>query len=165
MSFFTAFDPESKNSGYKDSRDQPIYDITVREQVIKHFVEDMTFFQRVSSTYDIILGKHYDINIDNKTDSEEMGRKGALDYLILPLLSRKLMHDGYKPAKGITLANVSLLAIALTIEAARVGTAFALTALLIPVIALVHALKDYLCPAPSNLDQNLMYQTNNHVHP
>ena len=98
LSFFRALNPNSKNSGIAYIPDHKFYEIretemqddTVGESIRKTFYRnDLNFFEGIEATCNILMGDHYDL------DCNKHGQKGVLDYLIFPLIARKLIADTY----------------------------------------------------------------------
>lgn len=123
-------------------------DITLSEAIKKAIHTDLNIIEGIIATFHIIVGSHYDMQLVGRNDCKG-GAKGILDFLILPLLARKLFADTFEPDQTNTLFNILAWTIALPIEVARLSAGLALTALLVPVIALVHAIKA-LMPEPAN---------------
>ena len=90
LSFFRALNPASPNSGIGSvinngrltKKGPEKIDLTVSENISEIWKSDLNF---LSATYNIIIGTHYPF--------EGQGKKGALDYLIFPLVARKLLMD------------------------------------------------------------------------
>jgi hypothetical protein len=148
LSFFRALNPASKHSGItyclaKDWFGQPLpfqgqemEDITVLENIRKAFNQDLSFFDAINATFDILLGNHYDRYLQGH------GNKGALDFLILPLIARKLIADTYLTENtNSTFTNAISFVVAAPIELIRGASAVVLTAVLIPIVAVVHILR------------------------
>jgi len=148
LSFFRALDPTSENSGITyclaaGSRCQgkEMLDYTVGESIANVFNRDLDFISGLHATYHMLVGTHYDIHLNGRNDNKG-GAKGALDYLILPLVARKLLADSYLPERvGRDLLNALAWTVAIPLELARFTAAFALTLLLVPVVAIVHLIK------------------------
>lgn len=142
--------------------DKEMRDELVWEKIKQNWDRPLTFFQRIKESFDIIMGDHYDQNLNGH------GSKGLLDFLILPLLSRKLLYlylstfkfrkddDPYfPPSYAEYLRNLSnsfwfiftsfigapILGIVSSIELARVVLSTAITVLSLPVITGIHFLK------------------------
>ncbi len=95
-------------------------------------------------TYEIIVGCHYDVYLRGYLNGHG-GSKGFLDYLVLPLLARKLVGDYFLPEnRNSTAINILRLAIALPLEFARIATGIALTIALTPVVVFAHIIKRFL---------------------
>ena len=87
----------------------------------------------LSATYNIIIGTHYPF--------KGQGKKGALDYLIFPLVARKLFMDAVQEDCSIGYVFVVFL-VALPLELVRHSAAIALTLLLAPIVAVKHIMPD-----------------------
>lgn len=147
-SFFRALNPTSKNSGivYCLARNNPcqgteMIDSTVSVNVRTAFNSDLDYFSGLTATYNILVGQHYDLYLRGRNDSQG-GAKGALDYLIFPLIARKLIADTYlDERRESVLSNALAWFVAIPLEIARFSAAIALTLILAPVVALVHLIK------------------------
>ncbi|WP_149865274.1 hypothetical protein [Legionella saoudiensis] len=149
FSFFSALNPASCNSGvtYRfGGSDDPcqgkeMIDSLVSENIYKAWNSNLDFQSALYAAYEILMGEHYDLYFHGQNDCRG-GAKGALDYLIFPLVARKLITDFYSET-NITLSifNVLVWSIAVPLEVARFSAAVGLTLLLTPVIALVHLLR------------------------
>lgn len=149
FSFFRALNPASCNSGvtYRfGGSDDPcqgkeMIDSHVSENIYKAWNSNLDFQSALYATYDILMGDHYDLYFHGQNDCRG-GAKGALDYLIFPLVARKLIADFYFET-NITLSLPNILAwfIAVPLEIARFSAAVGLTLLLTPIIALVQLFK------------------------
>ena len=120
-------------------------DLTVGECIADAFKRDLDFLSGLNATYNILVGRHYELFLEGREDNKG-GKKGALDYLILPLVARKLISDSRlneRRTSGLAngLANMVAWSVAVPLELARFTAAFALTLLLAPVVALVHLVK------------------------
>ncbi len=148
LPFFSALDPTSKKSGItyclagnRPCQGKEMLDFTVGECIADAFNSDLDFLSGLNATYNILVGRHYDLYLKGALTSKG-GTKGALDYLILPLVARKLISDSYlSERRNSRLANVLAWTVAVPLELVRFAAAFALTLLLVPVIALVHIVK------------------------
>lgn len=147
-SFFRALNPASSRSGitYRLAGDSPcqneeMIDTLVSENIANAWHSRLDLKSALNATYDILMGEHYDLYLHGRNDCRG-GAKGVLDYLIFPLVARKLIADFYLDSY-ITLSFTNILAwsIALPLELARFSAAVALTLLLAPVVALVHLLR------------------------
>jgi hypothetical protein len=143
LPFFRALDPTSKKSGItyclaygSVHQNTEMLDVTVGESIADAFNHNLDFLFGLNATYNIIVGTHYDLYVTGQ------GKKGMLDYLILPLVARKLIADSYlDERKNSVLVNILAWTVATPIECARFTAAFALTLLLAPIVALVHLVK------------------------
>ena len=149
FSFFRALNPASCNSGvtYRfGGSDDPcqgkeMIDSLVSENIYKAWNSNLDFQSALYATYDILMGDHYDLYFHGQNDCRG-GSKGALDYLIFPLVARKLIADFYFETNiRVSIFNVLAWSIALPLEVTRFSAAVGLTLLLTPVIALVHLLR------------------------
>lgn len=145
-SYYRALNPNSQRSGIyyslvKDCffQNYEMPDKTIGEQIIaldkNKLLDPIMLFQ-------LLHGNHYDIT---KTGH---GRKGLLDFLLFPLLTRKIIADLFLPKKpiqdplmlrGIFLENLLIflvvLPVALLFECLRLFLAIALTlALWVPIV-------------------------------
>lgn len=143
-SFFHALNPVKKNSGitycllkpHHPLQGKEMLDATVGSSIHTAFKSDLNFLSGLNATFNILVGEHFDLS------GKGSSAKGVLDFLILPLLARKLIADTCLPERqGITFINALAFAIAAPIEIARFGAGIALTLLLSPIVALVHLIK------------------------
>lgn len=116
-------------------------DATLAESINKAIHSDFNVIEGIVATFNIIVGGHYDVNAVGRNNCKG-GAKGVLDFLILPLLARKLIADTLEPDHTSRLLNILAWTVALPIEIARISAGLALTVLLAPIVALVHAIKD-----------------------
>lgn len=151
MSFFDnaklyrrALNPFSKKSGVKHylapycpTGFNEMDDILVEEQIKESIKRDVFFSDRIASTFSILYGDHYD------EDRNGRGRKGALDYFIFPLLSRKLLSDIYSYERRghiyTSVLNLFSRCIAVPLEVVRFSLSLAITLVLFPIVLLIHA--------------------------
>ena len=99
--------------------------------------EGFTYWERMCATWHIIVGNHYDSVNAGETS------KGVLDFLIFPLVARKLFCDCESEKRGLKtpIKNGFSLALAFPLEMIRVLIGLALLALLtVTVLPVVHAL-------------------------
>lgn len=148
LSFFRALNPTSKDSGIvyclargNSCQGTEMIDRTVAENVRTAFNSDLDYFSGLSATYNVLVGQHYDLYLQGRNDSKG-GAKGTLDYLIFPLIARKLIADTYLDERRESgFSNALAWIVAIPLELARFSAGIALTLLLAPVIALVHLIK------------------------
>ncbi len=119
---------------------QEMIDATLSESIRAAIHDDLNFIEGIITTFNILVGDHYDINLKGWNDNKG-GAKGVFDFLILPLLARKLIADTFLAERTNILVNAIAWTIALPIEIARFGAGIALTLLLAPVVAVVHLIK------------------------
>lgn len=147
-SFFRAINPASRYSGIQYSlatgrncNGKEMLDEYVSHNLIKALTDDLNFFEGIAATYEILVGTHYDIPIKGRDDCKG-GAKGLLDYIIWPLVARKLIADSYlDERKSADIKNTVAFSIGIPLEVARFSTGFLLTGMLVPVVAMVHLLK------------------------
>jgi hypothetical protein len=99
--------------------------------------ESFTYWERMCATWHIIMGNHYDSANAGQTS------KGVLDFLIFPLVARKLFCECESEKRGLKtpIQNGFSLAVAFPLEIIRVLIGLALLALLtVTVLPVVHAL-------------------------
>ena len=157
LSFLQSLDPTTKNSGLtnKHVTDNSIFnpqktDLTVTEN-LSAFGDDLDLWSDLCMPFHLLVGSHY----SNSPYNEYFGAKGLLDYLIFPLLARKLIMDTYlESRKDCYLVNTLAWLIALPLEAIRLGIGLAITVLLAPVIALTHGL--YTCTFKNDLSEEYL---------
>ncbi|MBA2652436.1 MAG: hypothetical protein H0U73_09255 [Tatlockia sp.] len=158
LPFFRALNPTSDKSGidYALARnlaldsDYPaqgheMLDYTVSEVIKREYNGKLDFINGMVSTFHIIVGGHYDIPLKGAIGCWG-GSKGILDYLILPLIARKLIADTYLSERQTThLFNTLAWAAALPIEILRFSAGIALTLILIPIVALTTFARSFEC--------------------
>ncbi len=166
LSFFQALNPVATQSGIKYSlakeyysdqlnifrvlplilsqdfpcQNQEMIDATLSESIRAAIHNDVNFIEGIITTFNILVGGHYDLRLKGRNDNNG-GAKGVLDFLILPLLARKLIADTFLPERTNILMNALAWTVALPIEIARFSAGIALTLLLAPVVAVVHLIK------------------------
>ncbi|MDP1603703.1 MAG: hypothetical protein Q8M03_10610 [Legionella sp.] len=148
LSFFRALNPSSINSGIvyclagnNPCQGKEMIDSTVGNNISRVFKSDLDFLSGLNATFNILVGEHFDLFLKGRHNNQG-GAKGVLDFLILPLLARKLIADTYlDEQKENTFTNTLAWAIAVPIEIARFSAGIALTLLLSPIVALVHLIK------------------------
>lgn len=158
-SFFRALDPTSKNSGiiYSLAGSHPcqgteMIDQTVIENIRHALNSDLGYFSALNATYNIIVGQHFDLYLQGKKNSKG-GAKGVLDFLIFPLIARKLIADTYLDERSESgFANLLAWTVAIPLELARFSAAITLTLLLAPVVAIVCLIKLCLESNAENTD-------------
>lgn len=149
-SFFRSLNPLSKNSGilgqssYCDQNDKIVFlydrempDRTVAEQLKLALKTRYSFLDGIGVTFELLIGTHY-------LTSAEENSKGILDFLILPLLSRRLLADAlreYEENPELNFKQTLAWLIGFPIECVRYTAAALLTVMLIPVVAVVHLIK------------------------
>ena len=135
LSFFRALNPASpysgvgsvNNKGRLTTKGPETIDLTVSENISEIWKSDLNF---LSATYNIIIGTHYPF--------KGQGKKGALDYLIFPLVARKLFMDALQEDQCLFVVCL----VALPLELVRHSAAIALTLLLAPIVAVKHIMPD-----------------------
>lgn len=161
--FFQALNPAAFDSGVKIyppaeySQITPlkgfeVIDETVSEHITNLWQHDLSLIQGILATFNALVGTHYG---KEKTANEHqiLGKKGVLDYTILPLLARKLITDLSSPeSKNHPLKTIAVYAIAAPIEIGRFAVATGLTLLLAPLVTIVHFIKAFL-PKPEQQKQ------------
>lgn len=151
-SFFRALNPTSRNSGIvyclagkEPCQGKEMLDATVGDNIHNAFKNNgVGFLSILETTFNIIVGDHFDLNLKGQFTNQG-GAKGVLDFLIFPLLARKLIADTFlHERRGCTFANVLAWAIAIPLEVARFSAGIYLTLLLCPVVAFVNLVKAFL---------------------
>lgn len=133
-SFFHALNPASKHSGLMLGA-REILDSTVGERIAYTWNHNSDFISAIKTTFDILVGKHYSPFLRPPAESSA---KGVLDYLILPLLARKLIADTYlEERKECHLTNLMAWTLAIPLEFLRFSAGVALTLISAPIVALV----------------------------
>jgi hypothetical protein len=150
LSFFRALNPVSRNSGIaydlSHFNNLPCYghemqDISVLQTIERAFYHDSSVWSALVSTYEAIIGCHYDIWFRGR-DHAHGGAKGLLDFLILPLIARKLLHNQSRLSLVLPLCFL--------VEIPRLFIGLILTTALVPVVLLIHAIKLwFITPIPA----------------
>ncbi len=144
LSFFRALNPTSHFSGitYALAKDNPCQGT---EMIDRTFVEwyalNYDDSSRARAIFNLLMGEHYDLFLMGRNNSIG-GAKGILDFLIFPLIARKLIADFFLPERNKSpFLNILALAIAIPLEVARFSVAVALTLLIAPVVLFIDFLK------------------------
>lgn len=144
LPFFRALNPISNHSGINyagpEGHDREMVDASVDECISFAFRHNDSFKSAISSAYSIIVGCHYALNFEN-LEEERRGSKGILDFLIFPLIARKLMADAFMNPIPSRLMFPMVILIALPFEVARILMGVILTVALLPLICIIHAIK------------------------
>lgn len=135
VSFFQALNPASKNSGVlypsyvvdKDYLGKEIIDSTVSENISSISRESAPGFRHI---FEILVGTHYSFGYLGG------GSKGILDYLIFPLVSRKILHEIDEDSNIFVKALAW--SIALPLELGRFSLAIGLSLLIAPIIGIIN---------------------------
>lgn len=152
LSFFRALNPISKKSGikyslvpYTPAQGQEMIDTLVSEQITHLMNEkDLGLGDVLGNVFHAIVGTHFDLYKEGSRDCKG-GRKGLLDFLIFPLVARKLIADAYLPEReNAYMTNILAFSLAMPLELMRLGAGVALTLALAPFIALIHLVKECL---------------------
>ena len=169
LPFFRALNPISRNSGITYclndnycNQGEEIEDYTIKQNYERIWgKKNLGFSKDIYGIYNLFVGTHFALESSG-------GAKGILDFLILPLLARKLIADTYLENRRDTkIANALALAIAIPIELARFSLGIALTLLLSPIVAIIHFIKGQLpnhkhsaasqCDNQVDLDMHLFF--------
>lgn len=156
--FFKGLNPLSRESGIRysylapDYSDQPMIDYTFDKLLSSAWQatwrggdDSLSFLKGICVTFEILAGNHYDVFAQGHS------YKGLLDLFILPLLARKLIANNFPPTEEEQINKHFLqknaewgmaVSIALPIEIVRCAIAVALTIALLPVVTLVHVVKN-----------------------
>lgn len=122
----------------KDMVDLTLFENMQRVMVMtKYSDKPLTYWMRMCATWTIIVGNHYDMA------HIEQSSKGVLDFLMFPLLARKLMCDCELEERGrkTPIKNGFSLAVAFPLEIVRVLLGLTLLVLLtVTVLPVVHVL-------------------------
>ena len=154
LPFSHALDPTSTESGIacswvaKDKawQDTNISDRLVTEEIEEAFDENLDFLLGLEATFNILVGCHYPE--DSLTDLTcDTGSKGVLDFLIFPLLARKLIAGTLVSEQNEShLINALAWTAAIPLEIMRFTAGIALTLLLAPIVAIVTLTRAVLPP-------------------
>ncbi len=132
-SFFRSLNPFSSKSGVY----YPSYSVDETlngKEIVDRTLSEVTSSWKlseidISSVFDFLIGHHYTMGYYCITS------KGLLDFLIFPLISRKLLHEADNTN---FLFQILAYSIALPLEVARFGTAVALTLIATPLVLLIN---------------------------
>ncbi|WP_157010244.1 hypothetical protein [Legionella fallonii] len=148
-------------------------DLLSHEIIELKWSEDLSWYETIDATYLCIVGDHYDhpsvapqknifeqvmtaffrpylipVMIGSEVYAvynRKTGIKGILDYLIFPLLARKLIADTWsEERKNTPIINALAWAVAIPLEVARHSIALALTIAVSPLVILVHLLRNLI---------------------
>lgn len=180
LPFFRALNPISRSSGVQfmwesNTEYMPMeetQDILVSEIVHKKLhdrnqvLDQPEFFSDLGSIYHILVGKHYFYSTEWLVFANDECYKGLLDYLIFPLIARKLIADALLEERENNLfINVLAWMIAIPLEIVRCSAAFSLTVLLTPFVAIArfveahHLAKTIVIKTPENTIYNHLTHT------
>ena len=124
-------------------------DVSFNDIIQKNWSNDLSYFENICLTYEILVGNHQSFAISNSNFLEQKSGcvdtfKGVIDFLVLPLVARRLWNwswlqmqeedNSFSTEMAISAART--FASAITI--ARVLLGFLLTVLLIPVVGVMH---------------------------
>lgn len=148
LSFFRALNPVSENSGTTYSRgsnypceNREMLDLSVAQRINNAFQNDYYLLSALVSTYESIIGCHYDLYLRGGVNARG-GSKGVLDFLIFPLIARKLIADHWLPENWNNIfLKLLVWVIGFPIETIRVLTGIVLTIVLSPFVLLIHSIK------------------------
>lgn len=153
-SLFSSLNPCSKSSGLKINGSE-IEDKLVDACIQYAWNKKLNFCPAIVETFHIIIGNHY------RSDTSSYYSKGLLDFLIFPLIARKinfeinnkfytdineLGQDYENNDSGRALIPVILVIIFLEVPRLVIGVA--LTILAIPFIAIAHCFRNCLQSSP-----------------
>lgn len=152
LPFFRALNPASNYSGINNHHreNKEIFDNTVSEKIKKDFYSNNDLMDAFCATFDILMGNHYLIRDKQISEGQEKnntdefygkGSKGVLDYLIFPLLSRKLFWDSQH--QGMFIQALALLVV-VPLEALRFSLGICLTLVLTIPVLFVQFAKSFL---------------------
>lgn len=151
LPFFNALDPTSRKSGivYRlayghQCQGTEMLDLSVSENIKALFTDHLNYFEKLIAIFNSIVGTHYDIYIAGSKNCEG-GAKGIIDYLVFPLVARKLIADTYLgERKESRFSNALAWSIAIPLEITRFSTGVALTLLMTPIVALISLIQTFL---------------------
>lgn len=162
-------------------------DLLPHEIIASKWNDDLFWYETLDATYLCIAGDHYEhpSRSSQKNIFEQVmtaffrpylipviigseihavynrktGIKGVLDYLLFPLVARKLIADTLLEKRQNTpLINALAWAVAIPLEVIRHSMALALTLALSPVVFLVHLLRNLI-----NIVSDAHYQANKKI--
>ena len=120
------------NNGVNETVVRLLLDITVFENICLKFRKNMNYIDGLRATFDILVGDHYEFKTLN-LDANRVGAKGLLDYLIFPLIVRKIIWN-HPNSFCLHLFTIPL-------EMLRFSLGIAITIILAPIVALVHLIR------------------------
>ncbi|KTD74826.1 hypothetical protein [Legionella waltersii] len=152
---------------------EEIPDLLTHEFIQLQWNRDLCWYETIDATYTCLVGDHYDHppSASQKTVFEQImtaffrpyliplivgseihavynrktGVKGALDFLIFPLIARKLIADTWLEERQNTpIINAIAWAIAIPLEVLRHSLAIALTIAIIPIVSLIHLFRSLI---------------------
>lgn len=156
LPFCRALNPSSNHSGItyafagvlSSCQGREMLDVTFLENLKKKYKGDSYLLGSIGSTFEVLYGSHFDMTM--KGESETFGgAKGALDFTLLPLISRKLIADGAQTN------NCGNYIIAAPLEIIRFLAALAITIVLIPVVIAVHATRSLINSCSSSTEESI----------
>lgn len=145
-------------------------DALAHETIKFQWEKDLFWYETIDATYACLIGEHYENTVTHPKKSlfekiisvvikpqiifvfiaeelylstkKQQGSKGVLDFLIFPLLSRKLISDARsEERKNTPIINALALAIAIPLEVLRHSLALALTLSLAPLVFFIHSMR------------------------
>ncbi|MBA2652710.1 MAG: hypothetical protein H0U73_10645 [Tatlockia sp.] len=150
-----AIDPHTNSSARRACQGREMLDYTVGEVIQRYFDSNLGFLSGMLATFHILVGGHYDLQLIGAYDDIKGGTKGALDYLIFPLVARKLIADTYLSERQEScLLNCLAWAVAIPLEILRFGAGIALTLLLAPIVAITTFVRSFQCQSEESLEDN-----------
>lgn len=146
---------------------EEIPDLLTHEFIKLQWNRDLCWYETIDATYACLVGDHYDhpppasqknlfeqimtvffrpylipVIVGSEIHAvytRKTGVKGALDFLIFPLVARKLIADTWlEERKNTPIINGIAWAIAIPLEVLRHSLAIALTIAMIPIVSLIH---------------------------
>lgn len=152
---------------------EEIPDLLTLEFIQLQWNRDLCWYETIDATYACLVGEHYDHppSASQKAVFEQIltaffrpylipvivgseihavynrktGVKGALDFLIFPLVARKLIADTWlEERKNTPIINGIAWAIAIPLEVLRHSLALALTIAMIPIVSLIHIFRSLI---------------------
>ena len=140
----------AKDKAWQDTN---ISDRLVTEGIEEAFDENLDFLLGLEATFDILVGCHYPE--DTLTGLIcDTGSKGVLDFLIFPLLARKLITDTRLNERDESyFINALAWTAAIPLEIMRLTAGIALTLLLAPIVAIVTLIRACL---PGKKDDSVL---------
>lgn len=145
-------------------------DSLAHETIKIQWEKDLFWYETIDATYMCLIGDHYEnTDVHPKkslfekiisvvirpqiifvfiaeelylSTKKQQGSKGVLDFLIFPLLSRKLISDARsEERKNTPIINALALAIAIPLEVLRHSLALALALSLAPLVLFIHSMR------------------------
>ncbi len=142
LPFYRSLNPHSHHSGifYSLAFGRSFNNLEMNDHLVSYnltrcgneFANSNSLFNKVLAVHEVLCGNHYDL------DATGNGSKGLVDFLIFPLIARRLIADRYRPEAANCIKTLIAYTIAIPLEIARFSISTAITLLTLPFIVLAH---------------------------